>query len=72
MKKTVKDFVSIEKVTFISYSSSPLRHYLWNMWNSGKWQSDCEAMIFCGTFRKNIVSAECAAHLERYIMPASV
>ena len=33
MKQTVKDSVSIEKETFISSSSSPLRHYLRNMWN---------------------------------------
>ena len=42
-----------------------LRNYLRNMWNPAKQQSDCKAMTFCGTFRKNVARTECATHHER-------
>ena len=42
-----------------------LRHYLRDMRNPAKQQSDCESMTFCGTFRKNVARIECATHHER-------
>ena len=55
----------MEKETFISSSSGPLRHYLGNMRNPAKYQEDCEAMTFCETFRKDVARTEYATHHER-------
>ena len=65
MRQTVKDFVSMEKETFISSSSSPLRHYFINIGNPAKQQSDCKARTFCGTFCKNVARIECVIHSGR-------
>ena len=65
MRQTVKDFVSMEKETFISSSSSPLRHYFINIANPAKQQSDCKARTFCGTFCKNVARIECVIHSGR-------
>ena len=75
MKQTVKRFRMDRKgnIYFIFFKSSKhgiiflqaLRHYLRDMRNPAKQQSDCESMTFCGTFRKNVARIECATHHER-------